>query len=287
VVVVVAAIAGCGGGGGNDAATCKREAAELATLLRTMDHEVQVFVMDGVHLVTRTDVPSVGGSFAPTVVVTATGEIQAMGEALAGPALAERLELEHRRIADRGLGGELDPSRVNLVVDAAAPWSAVERAVGAAYGAGFVRPAFIFERPPTRVTPPPRSPIDDQLDALEASDDTSNKATRLAKMLEPVIRGCAPIERAFGRVAGVSGKSIADALIDAIEPSLVACNCRVDLPALRSILYRLFHVSRVTTALEVTLDPSGRALAPAPAAAWRDASQALPTDGSPVWIAPR
>jgi hypothetical protein len=226
---------------------------------------------------------------APMVTVLPTA-LQIQGERVEPAELEERLIAARRAMAEDAerygrRGPEVDPTLIYLIVDEAALWGRVGEVASTAHRAGFTRPAFVFARPPAPIEKPPRSPIDADLDRLMASEEAGNKATELARMTEKVVQTCPALVRAFGDVASESSESKADVLIRAIEPSLVECNCRLDVPALRSIMFRLLHVPHPTGTVRVTLDPARPPLPIAPDTTWRVASPQLTADAA-VWVAP-
>lgn len=251
-IMVGALLVGACGDGGKDPAVCRREAAELSQLLSTMDHEVAVFLMPGMTLVTRTDLPPTSFAYGRTVM------IRPGGATVDGRPLDESLTFDP---------GDL----VHVAIDEAASWEEVARTLVRLEELGVTRPALVFGKTPAPVTKPPRSTIDDDLDALMASEEAGNKATELARMMEKVVKGCAPLQEAFGAVAGVEGESKADTLIRSIEPSLVRCNCNLDVPAFRSIMFRVLYVEKPTSSFRITLDRGGAAIALSATTPWREA----------------
>jgi hypothetical protein len=269
VVAALAASAACGGG--KDPAVCRREAHALGELLSTMDYEMPPFYAGDATLVLRTDVPVTAGRYGPTIVITRDGATLD-GMPLGDLVVRRRLEDAHDRRA-----------MVYVAVDEAAPWSEVQAVVHRLVAADLMHPSFGFARPATPVTRPPRSKIDDELDRLQNGTDSSHKATDLAKMVQEIVKGCPAIIKVFGEVAVESGESKAARIVRAIEPSLVACNCNLDLPAFRSVMFRLLYVEKAQSALEITLDPEATPLVLPPDTPWRDANAKL-TPGAHVWI---
>ncbi len=287
ILASVIGFAACGGGG-NDPAQCRRQAAELATLLSTMDHEPSLFRADDAKLVVREGLSTAGLSFGTIVVVTPTA-VSMSGRRVDLGGLAEELAAAHRQVVENaeryGRKDMQDTTLVYLVVDEAALWGRVGAVAAAAHEAGFTRPAFVFARPTAPVTKPPRSWIDADLDRLMESEEAGNRATELARMTEKVVKTCPAMVRAFGSVASDDGGSKAETIIRAIEPSLIECNCKLDLPAFRSIMFRLLYTPQPTGSLRVTLDPARAPLAVASDTPWRVASAQLTADAT-VWIAP-
>lgn len=256
---------GACGGGGKDAAVCRREAAELGELLATVDHEPPGFQAHDLTLVTRGDTPKTTHDFGPVIHVTREGAMFG-GEPFQGEEGRARLAEQARRFR-RGGKGEV----LYVAIAEDARWADVASAAVLGWESGFERQGLVFARPPAAVTPPPRSKVDDELDRILHEEDPSNKATELARVIERIVKGCPALVRAFGSVAAVERESKADALIRAIEPALVECNCSVDMPSLRSALFRLLAVERPQSAFVITHDPAGALVDLPPDTAWRDA----------------
>jgi hypothetical protein len=281
IAMLVLAAAACGGG--KDPGVCRREAHELGELLATIGQDMPAFYAGDATLVTRADIPPVWPGYGPMIVLTAD-EATYNGEPFDSREAADRLASEREVAHMRAAGGRpVDDELVVLVIDEAARWADVARIAQTLHERGFRRPALAFARPPSPVTRPPRSKIDDELDAIIASDDASNKATRFAKLVEKVIKGCPPLGKAFGAVAAVDGESKAETIIRAIEPSLVKCNCNVDMPSFSSAMFRLLYVEKPQSFLRITLDPTATPLVLPPETLWRDANAKLTPDAR-VWI---
>lgn len=269
------------GSKGLDPATCRRQAADLAALLRSANHEPGMIRSSG-KLVTRTDLSPRRLPHAPVVSIAADG-VMVNGMSTSVESIGERFEAMQRQETDRQMmrrGHDTDLTLLYFLVDEDARWEDVSGGAAAAHAAGYTRPAFVFARPPTPVQAPPRSAIDDDLDAIMKSEP-SNRASELADLTAKVTRSCPALTEAFGHVASTE-ESKADFLIDAIEPALTACNCSLDLASFSSIMYRLLYVPDDTAHLRVTLDPAGTRVALPPSTPWRQAHAKLPA--GPVWL---
>lgn len=273
IAIVVAAAAACGGGG-KDPAVCRREAEALGTLLTTMDYEAPAFYAGDIELALRSDTPRQATERGETMEVRSDG-VSYRGRSLDAESTTEYLV--HDFVSGK------DGPLLYVAIDKKATWENVGRAVRAAYDVGYRRVGLAFQRPPAPVTRPSRSPIDDDLDRLQASDDGANKATEYARMVERIVKGCAPMVATFSSVAADDGESKAEKIVRAIEPSLVKCNCNVDLPAFRSVMFRLLHIEKPQSAFVVTLDPAAAAVVLPPETLWREAHVKL-TPGARVWI---
>ncbi|HUQ02331.1 MAG TPA: hypothetical protein VM261_07520 [Kofleriaceae bacterium] len=280
-------VAACGGGG-KDAAVCRQEAAALGELLSTMDHELPAVYANDAKLVLRPDVPVAELAYAPQV--TITGEaLSFQGQQLDLASLEERLlaahamEREEQQLGRPGSRGR-DLTLAHVVAAEDARWTDVAGTLRALHAAGYVRPAIWFARPGPAVKKPPRSKIDDELDRIQHSDDAGSKATEFARVMEKLVKGCAPLQEAFGAVAADTGESKAETIIRAIEPSLVKCNCNVDMPSFGSAMFRLLYIEQPLTAFRVTLDPAAAApLTMPPSTPWRIAHERLTPDAT-IWL---
>lgn len=260
-----------------DPQACRAEAHALAAMLGSFDHRPSA-IAEELHLVVRADLPPDAPAWGPVIAVGATVSVDR--EPVADrSALDQRLVALRARLDAMAPRGGADPAVVVLAIDAQAPWSTVVWVADAARAAGFDHPALVFARPAAPVTPPPRSSIDAELDAV-AGD---NKATQVARIAARVARSCPALIRVFGEVsAGTDDR--AQQLIDGIEPALIACNCDLDIAALRSLMFRVLFVPRPTTALAIALAADGRRIALPAATPWSTA-HAQVTVGAPLSLA--
>jgi len=280
IVLVVAS--GCSSSKGP---SCAEQALELDRFLSAMDHEPSIFQFSKkLKLVTRDDLPVLKAVYAPTVEVQ-TREFVFEGLLVGPDELAERLAARRQQLADAVARGReaRDPDRVYLLVDESAPWDRVVAAVEAAAAGGFTTVAFVFAHT-ANLKPPPRSPIDDELDKIDAADGASGKATKLAETVKGVIKACPAMIEAFGRVAARDSDDKAGSLIQSIQPALVDCDCKVDIPALRSVMWRILANTKPVAEVRVAVDRGAKPLALPATTPWREAQKRLPQAG-PVWLA--
>lgn len=272
-VVVVAAVLAAGGcGKGREA--CKTEATELGRFLAEANEGPQVFVAaPGLHLVSRPELPHTPPVPAPVVIVTTAGFVYE-GQTVDLAGLATRLADASTRLRDRIAAGHVsrrtppDPHVVIVEIDEAAPWREVVAAMQAGATAGFDRPVVLFARPQP-LKPPPPSAVDGELDHLERD---GNAATELATIASKAIKGCSALEKEFSRVGNDDGDDKAKTLIAAIPPALIDCGCDVDLPALRTVMWRIVSTPSPTTSIALTLAAGGEEIAFPAATPWREAS---------------
>ena len=234
-LLALAMLLGCGG---KKAADCKLEAEELYTLLKTTPHQASPFYpQQGLTLVFRTDLgvtpiaPGLVVSVMPTVLMF---QGMTFGDTAALVDQVTKSRDNAPRMRDRTI------KQVYLQLDKSTRWSQVVELAKAFEGAGFTI-GFAFETG-AKLTPPPRSPIDDKLDALMADKDAANKATKLATMAKDVVDGCPALAKSFSAVSSVEGEDKAEILIERTKEGLIDCNCKIDVPELRSMLWRVMAV---------------------------------------------
>jgi len=276
LVAVVVALGGCGKG----KEACTQEATELGRFLAEANEGPMVFVAaPGLHLVSRPELSRAAFVPAPVVIVTATGFVYE-GRAVDAAALAERLAAASTRLRERARAMEAAPGHtprrdppdlhaVIVEIDEAAPWRAVVAAMQTVAPAGFDRPVLLFARPQPLERPPP-SAVDAELAGLERD---GNAATQLATLMSKSITGCSALKKEFGRVGNDDGEDKAKTLIAAIPPALIDCGCDVDLPSLRTVMWRIVSTPSPTTSVTITLAAGGEEIAFPAATPWREASK--------------
>jgi hypothetical protein len=170
-----------------------------------------------------------------------------------------------------------DPA-LTLAIDEATPWAEVAPVLTAAAAVGFdhVRLLFAGARPP----PPPRSAVEDELDRIDKGEP-SERATQAAKVMAGVVKDCPALQRVFGVVSSRGGDK-AQRLIAAIPPALIECGCAIDLPSLRSMMWRVVGSEPALTEATVALGQGGEALALPAATPWREACARLLAAKGPV-----
>jgi hypothetical protein len=161
--------------------------------------------------------------------------------------------------------------RVYFAIAATMPWSTVVAVVDAARTAGLTQPAFLFEDPAT-LTPPPRSPMDDKLDEL--AKDGKVDATAFAKLISEQLAACPAADKAFFRGAGAGDA----AMIDGLSKALVECKCNVDIPSLRSTLWRLMWDPHPARVLALESSTAGATISLPATTPWSEAQKSLKSD---------
>lgn len=266
--VALVVLVGCG----KSKAQCRSEVHDLMAFLHAMDH-TQRFA-DRVELVARPEAPPFTDLPSTQIVVMKPDAILYRGVRTTAAALGEQLTTGFARLHD-------DPRirrRVALVIDAKARWDRVVEVAQAVAGAGFDQVSFVFDKP-SPVAPPPRSSVDAKLDALLAGPDNGNQAVQVAKLAAHVIDSCAPLKKVFGSVAEADDQGAF--VIEGIGKALPACDCDVDVPALRSIMWRVAGNPHPSREVVVTLAKNAAQLVLPAATSWRDASPKL--HAGPVW----
>ncbi len=259
LVLVLALVLGAGCG--KSAETCQRESADLAAIFQGMDTRLGVETQF-VRLARRDDLPVAPDIFGERLEVSEAGFWLAGRDAAPG-------DVDHvlAQVRERARGRPL-PTLL-LAIDAQAPWQRVVELFEALQGNAFDSALLVFARTPIVSTPPPRTPFDEELDALEKAAP-SDRAERLAKLVSQLIRECQATKDLFASVAPTEDK--AKFIMDGLPPALVACRCRTDVPALKSLMYRLLANRAPTTTLRVTF--GGAEVAHRGNVPWAEASAA-------------
>jgi hypothetical protein len=276
--LLVVSAAACGG---KNAEECKREAGALSELLvaAAIEAPTQFYVGD-MKLVERTDIPATGVQHAPTVEVTRNG-VQFQGQRVSTAELTRRLEVAAAKIKeDIELGrvpmrepAKLDPRRVYLQIDAAAPATEVVSVFEAMTRSQLNAVGFVFAVPPS-VKTPPRSSLDPTLEKLFASN-VDNKATELAKLISAEVEQCPSMTKVFGAVAAIEGDNKALLIAEGVKEALPECGCRVDIPRLRSALFWTISGPHTTRPLLLDPDAPPKDIAVGPTETWADLSTHL------------
>lgn len=290
-LALVACIAALGCGSGTDGKQCRTEADELTRWLGTLNLEPQLFMVDAVRLVSRTDLDSRRLVEGPVVTIGAD-ETSYQGQLAGdGEVLASLLTDSHQRIADdlkrgRFAGGvPPEPRLLHLLVDEAATWERVVAVVEVAHRAGFTMPSFVFRPPPGPSTRPPRTALDDRMDALER-DHAERKSASLAPARgKSILERCPAATRLFGELGVMETGDKAEALVRGIGPALVDCSCKVDLPALRSMLWHLLNNANPVRGISMESSPDAPPIALPASTMWWEASKHLTPATRRAWFA--
>lgn len=288
IVIVIAGLAACAGRGssqsppaeaaaaaspgqttaaspGQATASCATEANALAASLRTA--ATGAWATFEAALVDRPELPTGAPPDAP-VLELGVADTLFEGQALGPAALREHLTAVYDKRDERHAlePDRPDPAVVSLYIDRRVPWSRVVEAWQAAHDAGMRAPVFVFAAAPP--PPPPRAPIDDELDAIP----DGQRATGYAALLTREIAPCPTLVRVFDQLATGPGDDKTDRLIDGLVPALVACQCAVDVPDLRAVLWRVLVAPRPVTS--IAFDPAAPAatLALPATTPWSEAS---------------
>ena len=277
--LLLVAIAACSGGY-KSTEECRTEANALGALLVEAAKEAPGFVQlaDDVRVVSRTDLPVVRDlGTAPSVTLTPAVLKFADNPQADFETLTQRAREAFVKIEDDIASGRLpakwvpQPRLVYVIIDPATPWERVVGALKALADGGLTAPAFVFEQPST-LKVPPRSSIDAKLDALLKSDP-ANRATELAQLTSHVIRSCEALRKDFGAVASVEGEDKAMTLAMGIPDALVACKCHVNIPELRSVMFRIIHVARPVRVIRFDPDAAKQPIELPANATWAEASK--------------
>jgi hypothetical protein len=273
-LLLAVAIAGCG----KSAEQCKLEAEAFGKQLAEADTEIAVWTTK-VKLPVRRDVTHRELRMAPVVTVVRGGFTYGYDDR---PITREELREELRKERERALESiarnsrfakNYEPRMVYFVIDESVPWSEVVAAVELAADVELTMPVFLFAVPATW-TPPPRAPIDDELDRI-ANAEPGDRATKFAQIISQLVEDCPAMVTAFGQVGSEESRSKAQILIEAIPPALIDCNCKVPMDDFRSAIWRVMVPAQPMRA--IVLDPGAPAepLALPAAMTWGEASKRL------------
>ena len=281
-VLALAALAACG----KSKSECKAESDDLMTFLRAMDRSVVLDLGDA-KLATRTGLPRTDLSYAaPLVIVTPKGlvlhDAPVAPDQLATVLTAARTQLE----ADIAAGHfshahPPDPAQVYFAIDADVPWSQVVSLTDSASTAGLTHVGFVVGHP-SPVPPPPRTPTDDEIDTF--IHDRPHAATKLAEIASRIVEPCGAMKKVFGAVSSDEGGDKGAEIIEGTGPALIECKCSLDVPALRTVLWRVAGNPHPIEALSVELVRDAPPLAQPGATPWA-AAQAQLVPGAQVWLA--
>ena len=243
--------------GKSDVRQCRNDADALATLLREANTDPpQVYTYDA-KLVSRTDLARIPN--LPRGLELRVGQ-------------GDSIEQQRARMPTR----YADTKRAYLIIDEDTSWAAVVNAFDEAKAGGITEIGFVFVQP-VEIKKIPRAAVDDELDKLTKSD-ASNKATKVAELMTKEIKSCPSLQKLFGSVASDDGNDKASYLIEGIPEALVECECRANLPAIRSIMYRIIANPTPTRVLVVTTTEPTTKIAAKADTRWKDVQAQLKPD---------
>lgn len=236
---------------GKSKETCQRESADLAAMFKSMDTRAGV-ATKFVKLVQRDDLPIIAGARGVVLELSAEGvRTSGVSETPVEPEVALEQVLQSWR-------GEKSPPLL-LAIDAATPWRRVRSVLTSLEAKGLDDVGLVFSRKPMESTPPPRSAIDDELDAVEKSDP-ADRAVKVAELATELVRDCDAVQKLFAGVGGGAPEDKAKIMMDGLPPALVECRCKCDVPSLKSLMHRLLVNRAPTTVIHLRLDATELAL---------------------------
>ncbi len=143
----------------------------------------------------------------------------------------------------QGAGKAPGPAPVLLVaIDAAEPWTEVCALLQAASQAGFERLGLLYAHPdPDGPARPGPSSIDGRLADLGDTRSPSARTRLLAGILRAVLGRCPQLVATFEALAAQAPDQRAAALAAELPEALTGCRCKVDLPALRRLLWHMLY----------------------------------------------
>lgn len=274
LLLLLLVVAGCKGEG--TAMGCEEYATELGKRLEVAAQEpVPPFAIEGdFQPVERADLPVTPLGYRPVLHISAT-TASYQGQALSASALRERLTEARAKVAEdieRGLyrGESPDPRQLYVVIDRRAPWPLVVESFEAARAAGMPTIGVVFTTKPTTQLPP-RAPIDDEVDRL-LLEEPSERASKLARLVEKQVAGCPEVQQVFGSVGADPAESKAMTIARALPKALISCRCRVPKENLRSVMLRLLHVDKPARVIQLQPDAEAETIELPATATWADAA---------------
>lgn len=92
------------------------------------------------------------------------------------------------------------------------------------------------------------------------------------------IASCPSLQKTFGAVGGEESGDKAEMLIAGLGEGLVGCDCKLSIPNLRSVMFRILHNPNPTTA--IVFDPAAALtqIALPATTTWADASKRFTAD---------
>jgi len=279
VLLCVLLIAACG----KAKPECQRDARALGELLvAAASDPFPPFDVKGMHLVIRDDVTQDAKQPAPTVRIEKAGlkyTFRYTDEAIRVEDLRDRLSASADQIREDLDSGKLrqkyvpEPRRLYLLIEPTTPASQVIAVLDAALATKLSAVGFVFEVPQP-LKPPPRSSLDDALDKSLAKEG-GGKATELAELLKQEVKSCSPLDKVFSTVGSDEGANKAMVIALGVAPALEACNCDVNIPRVRSALFRVMYVERPTRVLLLDPDQPAQEIVVDPASTWAELNKQL------------
>lgn len=243
---------------------CRREAEELAEMFWTMDSHRGIPTRS-VKLVLRDDLPIATDESGPVLELSSEGVTN-----FAALETPQGIDAVLESLLQRWPG----PRRpaVLLAIDAATPWGQVVAVLQALQNKQFKELSLVFARKPPAQQPPPHSSIDERIAAIEKDAQPSEKATQLARVMSEVVKDCESIKTLFSSVTGQGDN--AQLMMNGIPPALIECNCKCDVRAVQSMMFRILANRAPTTSLHLKLGGEGALFFPADVT-WAEASTRL------------
>jgi len=160
-----------------------------------------------------------------------------------------------------GRGGQEETKlpRLLLAVDRDASWSRVVAVHDAAARAGFAQISLLFTPYGAATTKRPGpSSIDGQLDTIQRMTDPVKKVPRLAKLTRRICSSCPPLDKVFKTLSVTNPDTKARVITRFLPEAVAECECAVDLPALKAILWTMLErPSMIVEQFDITKKPSG------------------------------
>jgi hypothetical protein len=288
----VAGLAGTGCENKSTLSDCEARAAELrrwAGVLAAEGHSFPSHDLDRVAVLSAGEaasLPERPAIRAAGTVVISLREVRIDGLAVARTAAIDTDERGipalHRALRQQlapACASGLDPIGAFVAVAPKAPWRAVRAVAATLRAAGLEEVGFFFATPSTAAAPEisVAEPVIARLATPYAGDlgwelDPAQRDRRLA----PLFGDCEPLRRAPERadaLAGSDGSRLGDAIASVYSDAVLTCDCRVDLEAIKGLLWwsfgRRHSKGLLPVVVTVALSGSGTAIAADDGAPWK------------------
>ena len=158
----------------------------------------------------------------------------------------------------RGDREEAKLPRLLLAVDRDAPWSRVVAVHDAAARAGFTQISLLFTPYGAASTKRPGpSSVDGKLDTIQRITDPVKKIPQLAKLTRRICSGCQALDKVFKTLSVTNPEAKARVITRFLPDAVAECDCAVDLPALKAILWTMLErPSMIVEQFEISAEPS-------------------------------
>jgi hypothetical protein len=169
-----------------------------------------------------------------------------------------------------------EASRIAVAVDRDVAWSEVVELTARLVKAGRIEVDWMVATfPPILAAPPGPSSIDAELPTIRTTSDLFEHGAKFGNLSTRLTASCPSAAEVFKRMATLAFKNRPRLLREALPDALVACNCKIDVPAVQALLFLLFGRKTnqpVATAVRTELEAFSKRVMALPAkTTWAEA----------------